>query len=179
MHSAADRYDRMDPGDLMKAVASGSREALGVVYDRHAEDALAAAYRIVGSMEDARDVVQDLFVGLPRAAASYSDTGRLEGWIRRLATRTGLMALRSHRRRERRSRLFVERRPTHTRDPSDTLVLRQALAALPEPQRQVFVLKELEGYGHREIAETLGISAAASRVRLHRAWNSLRKGLEI
>ena len=60
----------------------------------------------------------------------------------------------------------------------DVLEVRRALAELSESNRTVFLMKEVEGYAHREIAEMLGISVAASRVRLHRAWRSLERRVE-
>jgi RNA polymerase sigma-70 factor (ECF subfamily) len=58
-------------------------------------------------------------------------------------------------------------------DPLDRITLRAALADLPEALRIIFLLKEVSGYAHDEIAELLNISVAASRVRLHRAWRAL------
>ena len=59
----------------------------------------------------------------------------------------------------------------------ERLAVQRAVAALPEPQRAVFVLKEIEGYSHTEIGSMLGISAGSAATRLSRAWARLRKEL--
>lgn len=62
--------------------------------------------------------------------------------------------------------------------PVDRVALQRALEGLPDSYRVVFVLKEIEGYSHREIAELLGISAGSSATRLSRAWSILRQEAE-
>jgi RNA polymerase sigma-70 factor (ECF subfamily) len=62
--------------------------------------------------------------------------------------------------------------------PIDRIALQRALERLPDQYRIVFVLKEIEGYPHAEIAELLGISAINSATRLSRAWTILRKEAE-
>jgi RNA polymerase sigma-70 factor (ECF subfamily) len=65
-----------------------------------------------------------------------------------------------------------------TRDAAAAMDLESAVAALPPSLRAVLVLKEIEGYSHAEIADMIGISVAASKVRLHRALRALRRQLE-
>jgi RNA polymerase sigma-70 factor, ECF subfamily len=139
-------------------------------------DALAALYDAFGTRADAEDVLQDVFVGLPDALAHYQEQGALAAWLRRLTARTALMRLR----RQRREASFSA---AHDRPSGDTasasvierIVLADALDRLAEPLRRVFLLKEVEGLSHREIAALLAISVGASEVRLHRAWRRLRE----
>lgn len=166
-------------GTLAKAAAAGSRDALAELYRRHRPAVYRVAYTITGSLHDAEDVLQDVFVGLPRALRRYDEGGKFESWLKRVAARTALMRLRRARRQVP-PLDFV--RPAWL-DQSEMLVqrleLRDALRAMKPDLRLVFVLREVEGYSHAEIADLLGISAAASRVRHHRAWKDLRTRLEV
>ena len=161
---------------LMAAVAEGSTNALGVLYERYGEAAYRTAYRITGSTADAEDVVHDVFVGLRRAARSYEERGALGGWLKTIVVRTALMRVRqgASRERARLDYVSVDWVPEPT-DPVDLLALRAAVRTLPAKLRAVFMLKEVEGYEHSEIAELLGISSVAARVRLHRSWKHLRE----
>lgn len=168
-----------EDGNLAVAARGGSRDALAELYRRHHDAVHRVAYAITGSLHDADDVLQDVFVGLPRALRRYEETGRLESWLKRVAARTALMRLRQSRRQVP-PLDFV--RPAWL-DETEKLVrrleLRDALRVMEPQLRLVFVLREVEGYSHAEIAELLGISGAASRVRHHRAWKALRRRLEV
>lgn len=163
--------------ELVRAVRAGSLDALGTLYQRHSPAVFGAAYRILGARADAEDVVQDVFVGLPRALAGYQERGRLQAWMRRVAVRTALMRLRgSGRRREDAFDDLPELAAPEGEAALDRIALQRRLRGLPEPLRIVLVLKEIEGYSHDEIGGLLGISAGASAVRLFRAWKHLRSG---
>ena len=171
MQTALIRIDD-DDGSLMTAVRDGSRAALGELYRRHAGMVVRVAFGILGSRDEAEDVLHDVFVALPRDAHRYRHRAVFGGWLRTVVVRAALKRLRGPRGRHvRLEPSDVSFRP----DPTDRIALQEALGALPAPLRVVFVLREIEGYSHREIGELVGISGAASRVRLHRAWSSLRK----
>lgn len=140
---------------------------------------LNVAYRVTGSAHDAEDVVQDVFTGLPEALRAYSGTGTLGAWLRRLATRTSLVWLRQERRRERRDLRVADESPTDVQPDAveARLTLERYLSRMPEELRSVYVLKEVEGHSHTDIAEILGISRGASETRLHRARRFLRDRL--
>lgn len=167
-----------DPSsDLLAEARRGSPAAIELLYDRFAAVVARVAYRITGSLDDADDVVQDVFVGLPEALRGFQGSGTLEGWIHRVATRTALMRVR----RDRRGTLLPElpdRRSASTDAIAAKLTLEAVLLRLPETLRLVFVLKEMEGYSHAEIGSLLGIRAGTSEVRLHRAMKRLRELLE-
>lgn len=166
-----------DDAALLRAAAAGSLEALGALYARHADAVYGVALRLTGSPVEAEDVLQDVFVGLPRALRAYAEHGRFEAWLRQVAARVALMRLRARRRRREAPLDALPPRADAGRapNPGARLDLERLLDRLPERLRTVFVLKEIEGYGHAEIAELLGITPGNSAARLSRAWARLRK----
>lgn len=164
--------------DLMTRLRQGETGALEQAYRSHAAGLLALVYRLTGSSEDAEDVVQDLFVGLPEALGRYQEQGRFEAWLRRIAIRLAFIRMRS---RSRRREVALES-PDHplasTSPQGESLYLWLALERLPEDQRAIVVLRVVEGYSHEEIGELLGISRGAAQVRFHRAVTQLRSALE-
>lgn len=166
--------ERVTDAALVDAAARGSREALGGLFRRYAEDVCRVAYRVTGTRADAEDTLQDVFVGLPRALAHYREQGRFGGWLRQVTVRTALARVRS---RDRRTFEPLDRAavpdPGGGADAVDRIEVARALAEMPEAHRIVFLLKEVEGYDHAEIGAFLSITAGAARVRLHRAWRFL------
>ncbi len=162
----------------IRRAARGDADALRELHARHADSLYEAAFRLTQSAPDARDVVQEVFVGLPEALPSYAGRGSFEGWLRKVAVRTTLMKLRRRKHRREVPLGFLRAR-LPTRDETDTVLDRleveRALAELPADLRAVVVLKHVEGYPHREIGRLLGISEGASQVRLHRARKQLRR----
>ena len=169
--------DRKALGPTLDRVAAGDLEALAVIYDAYAERVYRLAYRLTRSVQDAQDLVQDLFLGLPEALEPYRGSGRFESWLRTTAVRLAL-----HRQLHRQRRREVALDPdwlVHKPPPLGMRIdLETALAALPETLRVVVVLKEIEGFSHDEIGELLGITAAASATRLMRARERLRRALD-
>lgn len=169
----------VEPEDLVPRVCAGSREALAELYELYVDHVYRIALRLTGEEAEAEDVVQDLFMALPRSLKSFRGSGPLEAWLKRVAVRTALMRNRT---RKRRSEVAFD--PTVQGDLADSppgvvgqLALERALKELPETQRTVFVLKVMEGYSHDEIASLVGITPEASRARLARARHALRNSL--
>lgn len=164
---------------LLGRTRAGDAESLTILYRRYREQVYSMAFRITASSDEAMDVVQDVFVGLPEALRSYDGNGPLGAWLRRIATRTALAHQRGDRRRLRRHQRAAEDRGEN--DPAlaveARLTLERALARMPQELRTVFVLKEMEGYTHGDIAAMLGITQNASQVRLHRARRFLKQRL--
>jgi RNA polymerase sigma-70 factor (ECF subfamily) len=170
---------RLSEAELLRAVSAGSLDALGELYRAHADAVITLAFRMTGSRAEAEDVLQDVFVALPRALRGYHEQGRFAAWLKRTTVRTVLMRMRAaERRRETNLQEHLHDVPAASADrPVEWIALETALCALPSSLRAVFVLKELEGYSHAEIAELLDISPAAAMTRLSRAWHQLRKEL--
>jgi len=164
---------------LLERVRRGAPEALGALYARHGDALYALICRVTGSPDEAEDVVHDLFLGLPELLRRYEDRGQLRAWLRRVAVRLAQAGRRRTRRRASLLAATPEAQPHQPGShPLDRLDLARALAALPDAQRVVFVLKQVEGYSHDDIADMLGISTGASRTRHLRALRRLRQLLE-
>jgi RNA polymerase sigma-70 factor, ECF subfamily len=169
----------LDPTALASAVRAGDVAALGALYDAYAESLFRTAYRLSGNREDAQDVVHDCFVGLPEALRQYDEHGKLDAWLRRIVVRLVLMKRRSV---DRRREVPYDATPplasaSRTDAAAELDDVHRVVAALPTPLRDVFVLKQIEGYTHDETARLLGISSGASRVRLTRALDALGRAL--
>lgn len=146
---------------------------------KHGPHVYGLALRITGSESDAEYLVREVFVGLPEALDDF-DGEDFQAWLTTLTTCRAYRHTRSdpfdH------SDVSSEGEST-TADPTPPersaagqlarRDLEAAIAGLKDDQRVVFVLKEVEALSHEEVAETLGISAGLSRVRLHRARKAL------
>ena len=162
--------------DLASRIREGSSESLEQLYRAVGRRLYALAWRLTGSRADAEDIVHDVFVGLPRALEHYRERGRLEAWLKRLIVRTVWMRRRSRGRQAQREAAYAEEHTAVTTNPHSPAGDADALlATLPEPLRAVVVMREIEGMSHAEIAKALGISEAASRLRLFRGLERLRK----
>lgn len=166
-----------DEPALVARLRQGDMDALSALYQRHSRELLGLARRLTGSLADGEDVVQDLFVGLPEAIRRYEDRGHLRAWLRRIVIRLALMRIRSGK--VRRTEPLEEGSAEGRQDDERDSAVHDALAALAPDDRAIVVLKVVEGYDHREIAELLGIRRGTSEVRLHRAMARLRQLLEV
>ena len=166
--------------DLIERTARGDVDALGALFAMHAPLVHRTALRLTLSPDEADDIVQEVFIGLPRALTRYSERGTFDAWLRMLAVRVSLMRLRMARTHQQ-----LWQGPSDTRATADEgqryvqrASIAEALARLPEDQRLVFTLKVVEGYTHDEIARELGVTRNTSEVRLFRAIRRLRAILE-
>jgi RNA polymerase sigma-70 factor (ECF subfamily) len=167
---------------LLRRARAGEWDARDALFDRFGKVVFDTAYRLTKNRDDAQDVVQEVFLGLPGALGSYEGRGSFEGWLRRVAARRALMLLRS-RRQKREVSIDIETAPrvggaVPPDRVEDRVAIEEGIASLKDGQRIVFVLKEIEGYSHREIAKLLSITVLASRSRYHRALKRLREFLE-
>jgi RNA polymerase sigma-70 factor (ECF subfamily) len=150
----------------------------------HHERVLRAAYRITGSMADAEDVAQNLFLRL--ASGSSKQIENPGSYLHRAAINGALDLLRSRRDKreveldhaaETLSERISERPDRRISDSDLRRELRQALAELSPRTAEMFVLRYLEDYDNREIAKLLGTSHAVVAVMLHHARTKLKKAL--
>jgi RNA polymerase sigma-70 factor (ECF subfamily) len=130
--------------------------------------------RIVGRADTAHDLTQEVFLRVSRTSVpETNDTGQ-RAWIFRIARNLALNHVRDGRRRPEPVAL-VERGTAATQELR--MAVREALAALPEVDRDVFLLRESVGLSYEEIGEACDLTAAAVRSRLHRTRLALRDAL--
>jgi RNA polymerase sigma-70 factor (ECF subfamily) len=169
----ADAFGPEPSGELLGRVAAGDLAALGELYQALAESVYQLSYSLTGSVADAEDVVQDLFVGLPDVLGSLRSEENFHPWLMKCTVRASLAHMRATRRR-REIKLEPEWLVGSTPPVDERLDLEAAINRLPDTLRLVVVLREIQGYPYTEIGEFLQITATASRVRMMRARQALR-----
>lgn len=160
--------------------------ALEAVFREHAADVIRAAYRVTGSMSDAEDVLQTVFLRLANRESGVDLGPGAGAYLRRAAVNAGLDVVRSRRRR-RAVALDDENGPEPADEAADPerrrsgreagALVRSALARLNPKAAQVFALRYFEGLGNKEIARALAMSQTAVAVTLHRTRSRLRQEL--
>lgn len=168
-------------GDIVRAVLAGDRERYAQLVERYRDRYARYAARMLGSRDAAEDAVQDAFVRAYDQLAQCQDPNKFVGWF--------FLILRN--------RCFAEQRRNRTKAPleaadgvaaADTAddgtetaerrrALQLALLDLTPDQREVFVLKHVEGLSYGEIAERLSTSVPSLKMRMHRAYDKLREQL--
>jgi RNA polymerase sigma-70 factor, ECF subfamily len=163
---------------MLDRLRAGSAEALTWAYHEYAEGLYAISLAVTGCPVEAEDVLHDVFVGLPEATRKYRGNCDFEHWLKVVTARTAMM---HNRRRRRRRELPLEKLDRLARraaeDFTDPLLVRlcleEALAYLTDEMRIIYILKDVEGYTHDEIAAFLDIRPNTSQVRLYRARKQL------
>ena len=167
---------------LARAAANGKMTALGDLYERHNRRVYAVCLGMTRNAAQAEDLTQEVFVHLVRKIGSFRGDSQFSTWLHRLTVNLVLMHFRSKEgRREQRhgdleDRVFTLQRNRQLAGAQviERMALRSALAQLPSGCRAVFVLFEIGGYKHDEIAAMLGCSSGTSKSQLHRARTKLR-----
>ena len=169
-------------GDELRDVElarNGDQEAFERLYRTHASRVYALACRMAGDGA-ADDLTQEVFIRAWQKLGTFGGRARFGTWLHRLAINLILSRRKSMgKRRERHVGLEtvqgrLGRRPQRTGDRID---VEQAIRTLPARAREVFVLYDVEGYPHQEIAELLQISVGTSKSQLHRARMMMRERL--
>lgn len=164
--------------DPIARARGGDETAFQEVYRAHVGRVYALCLRLAGDRADAEELTQDVFVRAWERLATFRGESAFGTWLHRLAVNTFLMARRTRIRRERRVMPADDpgalERPGAAPPAGLRLDLERAIARLPEGAREVFLLYDVEGYGHKEIAAMLGIAAGTSKAQLFRARRLLR-----
>lgn len=180
-----------DDAALVRRYTSGDRKALELLVARHARLAGAVAFSVVGDYHAAKDVVQEAFVKVMDGLGALDEPERFRGWLRNVVRTTALDHLRRRKVTGRAADALPgqddeEGPPLPAPDirPDDLLanaelraLIRDEVAALGESQREVVILKYLDGRSYEEIADITGLSVATIESRLFRARATLRRRL--
>jgi RNA polymerase sigma-70 factor (ECF subfamily) len=171
---------REDTARDVALAARGDVSAFERLYHAH----LARVHSLVRRMEGGRntdELTQDVFVRVWQKLGSFRGDAAFPTWLHRLTVNVLIERFRADASRRKRlyddgeSLLGILPSASHSRDLS--MDLETALERLPDGAREIFVLHDVEGYKHREIAALLAISAGTSKAQLHRARMMLRKHL--
>lgn len=181
--SMASRVQRTD-AQVVRDVLEGDRDAFRLLVRRYADLLHAHALRMVGSHDEAADLVQQAFVQGYRKLGSLKDPDRVGAWLFRILANKCRDHVRSPRRRDVPLQALPDI-PTQRSDPADDAAraevrsrIQGALAGLTPEQREAFVMYYQEGLSYEEIAAVMNLSVAALKMRVHRAREALRGLLE-
>ena len=163
----------------IRLAADGDPRAQRLLWEQHAPHVDAVVRRLVGGDLDlAADVAQEVWVQIFRALPGYRGDAQFGTWAHRIAVNRTLNALRSVRRLAR-VEAEIDDDVAAVEPEGDRLLLRQtidaAAAQLAPGARAVFVMHDVEGYTHEEIAEELGITSGGSKSQLFKARAKLRR----
>lgn len=165
-----------DEKALVLAAQRGEQAAFSELVRRHQRRAYAVARAIVINHEDAEDAVQEAFLHAYRAINRFLPDQAFGAWLHRIVANAALDATR--RRKVRDADELPETVASPFKDPAEKSELRQrltdALNTLPQRQRAVIVLHDVEGYKHAEIGKMLDIPEGTARSDLHYARSQLR-----
>lgn len=171
-----------DSADVALA-AAGDRQAFERLYRTHSSRVFTLCARMVGSRSRGEELTQDVFVRTWEKLPQFRGESAFSTWLHRLAVNVVLNARKiegKHDSRTEQSDVEDERRDEMSRAPLhiERMDLADAIAKLPEGARKIFVLHDVEGYKHEEIAEMMGITSGGSKAQLHRARLLLREALQ-
>jgi len=177
--------------DLIRTAQTGDIEALSIIYEKYSRRVFNLCLRMIRDRSDAEDLTQDVFVQLFRKIHTFRGQSAFSTWLHRLAVNMVLMEIRS-RKTHRYSLVPIEQKSeedesTHDqfgredlnlRGSVDRILLQDALDELPPGYRLVFLLHDVHGYEHQEIAEILSCSVGNCKSQLHKARLKLRRLIE-
>ncbi len=185
MAAALSNVVRVPMGDSadVALAAGGDRLAFERLYRTHANRVFSLCARMSGSRVRGEELTQDVFVRTWEKLPQFRGESAFSTWLHRLAVNVVLNARKTEGRRASRteqSDVEDDRRDEMARAPLhiERMDLQDAISKLPEGARRIFVLHDVEGYKHEEIAGMMGITSGGSKAQLHRARLLLREALE-
>ncbi|MDH4132648.1 MAG: RNA polymerase sigma factor [Gemmatimonadota bacterium] len=166
--------------DTVRLAQRGDHAAFRALYEAHVGRIYALCLRLAGSAAEAEEHTQDVFVRAWRRLGTFRGDSAFGTWLHRLAVNEVMQARRAAGRRSARVALpgddeLLAR--VAVQEPEPDRDLDRAIARLPKGARQIFVLYDLEGYSHEEIAHLTGVAEGTSKAQLHRARRLLREEL--
>ncbi len=171
----------MDDRELIARVRAGDGTAERALYDGHVDRVYRLAYRLAGDADLAQEFTQDTFIRAFERLSTFRGEAALSTWLYSIATSVVLNGLRKVKRFRARAADLEEAGAVGVRrrdaEPDLKARLTQAIDALPEGSRTVFVMHDIEGYTHEEIGAALGVETGTSKAQLSRARAKLREAL--
>jgi len=181
----------LDDQALLGALKNGEEWAYETMVRLHGSRLLAVARRFTHNEQDAQDILQSAYLSAFRALRDFEGACQLSTWLHRIVVNVALMRIRSRRRKPEES--IETLLPAFQEDghhveqfsdwsmPADQLIerkqtrafVRQCIETLPENYRVVLMMRDIEELSTQDVAEQLGLTATAVKVRLHRARQAL------
>ena len=172
---------RAEEAHLVEQAQAGDLPAFEELYRRNVRKVYALCFRMASDPSLAEELTQDIFVRVWEKLGSFRGESAFSSWLYPLAVNTALSERRARRRRTARilstDDLAPFDRPKGTAAPETGVDVERAMSLLPPGARAVFVLHDVEGYRHQEIANLLGLAEGTSKAQLHRARRLLREAL--
>jgi RNA polymerase sigma-70 factor (ECF subfamily) len=168
--------------DDVALAARGDRRAFERLYRAHVDKVFTLCTRMVGERERAEELTQDVFVRVWEKLGQFRGDSAFGTWLHRMAVNVVLNDRQAERRRRERHDDDIENMDALPHGdalpvPGMSIDLEAAIATLPPGAKKVFVLHDVEGYTHEEIAGMFGVTAGGCKAQLHRARMLLREAL--
>jgi RNA polymerase sigma-70 factor (ECF subfamily) len=174
--------------DVIRRAQQGDADAFATLFHTHKTRVYSLCLRMTKNTAEAEDLTQEAFLHVFRKLAAFRADSALSTWLYRVTVNTVLM----HFRKKSLSQVSLDKpvannqldKPVPREFPSvdvcltgcvDRVALSRALAELPEGYRKIFLMHEVDGYEHREIAKFLGCSVGNSKSQLHKARQRIRE----
>lgn len=173
--------------EIIRAAKNGEKQAFRKLVEEFQERAFRLAFRMLGDEEDARDVVQDSFIKMWQHIHTYKDSENFTGWMNRIVSNTAIDRIRA---KKRNPSLHLEDLHRELRSWSDDgghqklenkeagLLIRALTEGLPEKQRIMFSLRDLEGMSAQETEAITGFGEDTVKSNLYHARKAIREKLE-
>jgi len=168
--------------ELCRRAADGDLAAFELVYERYHRRTYSLCLRMTASQTEAEDLTQEVFIQLFRKIGSFRGDSAFSTWLHRLTVNQVLMHFRRRSVKNEKTTEegeMPEQAVTGTANPNrmavvDRIALKNAIAQLPNGYRRVFLLHDVQGFEHEEVARIMGISVGTSKSQLHKARLKLR-----
>jgi RNA polymerase sigma factor (sigma-70 family) len=162
---------------IVKECLRGNRTAQKALFEKYKTGMYTVAFRILGNSDDAQDALQDTFINVFTHLTDFSFRSTLGSWIKRITVNCSLQILKKQNRFEFQSEEAATDKILGWKDDFTAEMLDKAIRSLPDKARIVFLLIEVEGYKHQEVAEMTGIQVGTSKSQLFYAKMLLQKKL--
>lgn len=180
--AAVKPYGELDDAALVKAAASGDRDAFDEIVARHRRNVYQVCYRFVNNHEDASDLTQDAFVRAWRGLKNFKGQAALSTWLYRIAVNVCLnrISVKAPRTEtletiEHVEDASVETAPRAMMREERAAAVRKAIASLPARQRATLIMRAYHDMPHQQIADVLGSSVGAVKANFFHALANLKK----
>ena len=168
---------KMTEAELIAACRRQERLAQKELYDRYSRAMYTAAYRVTSDFELANDVLQEGFLKVFQKIHTFRGESKIGAWIKVIIVRTAIAKIKREPTMDPLPPNFNDLRIDWGTSRLDIDYLERAIQHLPEGYRAVFVLIEVEGYSHKEVAEMLGVTVGTTKSQLFYAKKKLREFL--